>query len=43
MSDNDLVECAACGELVDALYTVDDMYSVCENCLSDGDDEQSEY
>jgi len=38
MSEEDLIECAACGEFVDALYTVDGMYSVCETCVDGGDE-----
>jgi len=36
MTDEDLVECAACGNHVDALYTIDDMYGVCNDCVKIG-------
>ena len=35
--DDGLAECEACGVRVDALYTVWDMYSVCESCLDNHD------
>ena len=35
--DDGLAECEACGVRVDALYTVWDMYSVCESCIDNYD------
>ena len=35
--DDGLSECEACGVRVDALYTVWDMYSVCQNCIDNHD------
>ena len=35
--DEDLSECASCGRRVDALFTVWDMYSVCESCIDNHD------
>lgn len=33
MIDDELVECAACGNHVDGLTTVQGMYDVCSSCL----------
>jgi len=35
--DDGLAECEACGVRVDALSTVWDMYSVCQNCIDNYD------
>ena len=35
--DDGLSECEACGVRVDALYTVWDIYSVCESCIDNYD------
>jgi len=35
--DDDLSECASCGNRVATLHTVWDMYSVCESCIDNHD------
>ena len=36
MTEEELVECNACGNLVDELRTIDGMYSVCNVCAEIG-------